>query len=68
MNVLAIKANPELMSERTNPGEGINHGIKCYGDLSSRLVATMILAGLDSGRYQCRRMCLGALLLLVCSL
>jgi len=53
MNVLAIKANPELMSERTNPGEGIKPWDKMLLGISLLVfVATMILAGLDSGRYQ----------------
>jgi protein-S-isoprenylcysteine O-methyltransferase Ste14 len=53
MNVLTIKANPELMSERTNPGEGIKPWDKMLLGLSLLVfVATMILAGLDSGRYQ----------------
>jgi protein-S-isoprenylcysteine O-methyltransferase Ste14 len=53
MNVLAIKSNPELMSERTNPGEGIKPWDKMLLGLSLLVfVATMILAGLDSGRYQ----------------
>jgi protein-S-isoprenylcysteine O-methyltransferase Ste14 len=53
MNVLAIKANPELMNERANPGEGIKPWDKFILGLSLLVfVATMILAGLDSGRYQ----------------
>jgi protein-S-isoprenylcysteine O-methyltransferase Ste14 len=52
MNVLAIKSNPELMNERTNPGEGIKPWDKMLLGVSLLVfVATMILAGLDSGRY-----------------
>jgi protein-S-isoprenylcysteine O-methyltransferase Ste14 len=53
MNVLTIQSNPELMSERTKPGEGTKSWDKLIlGSSFLVFVSTIVLAGLDSGRYR----------------
>ncbi|MDD8018103.1 MAG: isoprenylcysteine carboxylmethyltransferase family protein [Bacteroidota bacterium] len=53
MNVVTIQSDSELMSERTKAGEGTKPWDKVILGLSFLLfIATMVIAGLDSGRYQ----------------
>jgi protein-S-isoprenylcysteine O-methyltransferase Ste14 len=52
-NVLAIKGNPDLMYERQKPGEGIKPWDRSLLGLSFLIsVATIIVAGFDSGRFR----------------
>ena len=52
MNILTIQSNPELMTERTRPGTGIKSWDKRILGFSFLIfVLTLLLAGLDSGRY-----------------
>jgi protein-S-isoprenylcysteine O-methyltransferase Ste14 len=52
-NVLAIKKNPDLMNERRAPGEGIKQWDKRLLGLSFLVsLTTILLAGLDSGRFR----------------
>ena len=53
MNVLTLQSNPDLMSERTKPGEGTKSWDKLILGASFLVfVSTIVLAGLDSGRYR----------------
>jgi protein-S-isoprenylcysteine O-methyltransferase Ste14 len=49
----SIKSNPELINERLRPGKGIKTWDKIYWVLATSLFfITIILAALDSGRFQ----------------
>jgi protein-S-isoprenylcysteine O-methyltransferase Ste14 len=53
MNTLGIRIDPDLMSERMKPGEGVKAWDKLLLGLSFVIfLATIILGGLDSGRYR----------------
>jgi protein-S-isoprenylcysteine O-methyltransferase Ste14 len=53
MNYFTIHKNSELMNERANLGEGIKSWDKLLLGLSALMyVITIVLAGLDSGRFQ----------------
>jgi protein-S-isoprenylcysteine O-methyltransferase Ste14 len=53
MNVLAVKKDSQLMSERSKPGEGTKSWDKLLLGLSAIIfLCTIILAGLDSGRFR----------------
>jgi protein-S-isoprenylcysteine O-methyltransferase Ste14 len=53
MNVITVQKDPELMNERSNPGEGTKPWDKILLGLSGLVfISTIILAGLDSGRYR----------------
>ncbi|MFN8256505.1 MAG: isoprenylcysteine carboxylmethyltransferase family protein [Bacteroidales bacterium] len=53
MNYLAMKGNPELISERFKPGKGMKWWDKWFFRLSAPVYfAMLIVAGLDSGRFQ----------------
>jgi protein-S-isoprenylcysteine O-methyltransferase Ste14 len=53
MNYFTIHKNRELMNERSNLGEGIKSWDKLLLGLSALMyVITIVLAGLDSGRFQ----------------
>jgi len=52
MNYFAIRHNGELINERSKPGEGIKSWDKLILGLSAIMyVSTIILAGLDTGRF-----------------
>lgn len=52
VNVVTIRGNPELMNERSKPGDGVKSWDKVLLGLSFLVsISTLILAGLDSGRY-----------------
>jgi protein-S-isoprenylcysteine O-methyltransferase Ste14 len=52
MNVFAVQKDSELMSERLKPGEGTKSWDKLLLGLSALVsLSTIVLAGLDSGRY-----------------
>jgi protein-S-isoprenylcysteine O-methyltransferase Ste14 len=53
MNVFAAQKNLDLMNERSKPGEGSKSWDKLLLGLSALVfTCTIVLAGLDSGRYQ----------------
>jgi protein-S-isoprenylcysteine O-methyltransferase Ste14 len=53
MNYFTIHKNSELINERAKPGEGIKSWDKLLLSLSALIyVITIVLAGLDSGRFQ----------------
>jgi protein-S-isoprenylcysteine O-methyltransferase Ste14 len=53
MNVLTVRKDLELMSERAKPGEGTKSWDKLLLGLSAIVfISTVVLAGLDSGRYR----------------
>jgi protein-S-isoprenylcysteine O-methyltransferase Ste14 len=53
LNFLSIRNNEELIMERSKPGEGIKSWDKLLLGMSGIIfLVTIILAGLDSGRYQ----------------
>lgn len=53
INILVIRISPGLMNERAKPGEGIKSWDKALLGLSFLVfVVTIVLAGLDSGRYR----------------
>jgi len=53
MNVLAIRTDDELMRERTKPGEGTKSWDKLLLGFSFLIfISTVVIAGLDTGRYQ----------------
>jgi protein-S-isoprenylcysteine O-methyltransferase Ste14 len=52
MNVLGLRIGPELMKERMKPGVGVQTWDKIVLGLSAVFfLITIVLAGLDSGRY-----------------
>jgi protein-S-isoprenylcysteine O-methyltransferase Ste14 len=52
MNYFTINKNSELMNERSKPGEGAKSWDKLLLGLSALIyVVTIVIAGLDSGRY-----------------
>ncbi len=53
MNYFTIRKNSELINERSKPGEGIKSWDKLLLGLSALIyVVIIVLAGLDSGRFQ----------------
>jgi protein-S-isoprenylcysteine O-methyltransferase Ste14 len=53
MNILAVQKDSELMNERLQPGEGAKSWDKLLLGFSALIsLSTIVLAGLDSGRYQ----------------
>jgi protein-S-isoprenylcysteine O-methyltransferase Ste14 len=54
MNYFSIHKNSELMNERSKLGEGVKSWDKLLLSLSAFIyVITIVIAGLDSGRFQC---------------
>ncbi|HTP13819.1 MAG TPA: isoprenylcysteine carboxylmethyltransferase family protein [Bacteroidota bacterium] len=52
MHLVVVRKNPELIAERSRPGEGIKTWDKVLLGLSTVILfANVILAGLDTGRY-----------------
>lgn len=52
LNYLSIRNDPKLINERSNPGAGTKSWDKLLLGLSGvTFIATIVLAGLDSGRY-----------------
>jgi protein-S-isoprenylcysteine O-methyltransferase Ste14 len=53
LSITALRLDPDLMNERSNPGEGVKKWDKLILGLSFLATISMyIIAGLDSGRYQ----------------